>query len=297
MYGPNATLAQDVEPEYVAISADSQRAWVTLQENNGIAEVDLVNGTIARIWPLGTKDISLAANAIDPSDRDSRVLLGTWPIRSFFLPDAIASFTTGGQTYLITADEGDTRDYGSAFNEEARIGTLTLDPTVFANRAVLQTPANLGRLIATRSAGDTDGDGDYDVLNVIGGRGFSIYNATTGQRVYLAGRAVEDRVIAATPSPYDDNRSDDKGVEPEGVTVGVMNGRPVAFIGLERADAVAIYDVTDPTNPQFLQLLPTGDAPEGVLFVPASQSPTRRSLLIVSSEGDGTVKVYQPDRL
>lgn len=294
VYGPNATLAQDVEPEYVAISADSQKAWVTLQENNGIAEVDLATGTILRIWPLGTKDISLATNAIDPSDRDNQILLGTWPIRSYFLPDAIASFTAGGQTYLITADEGDTRAY-SGYSEEARIGTLTLDATAFPDGNALKQPAKLGRLIVTRSAGDTDGDGDYDVLYAIGGRGFSIYSAATRQRVYLAGKSLEERVIAA--GLYDDNRSDDKGVEPEGVTVGTINGRPIAFVGMERADAVAVYDLSDPSNPQFLQLLPTGDAPEGVLFVPADQSPTRRSLLIVSNEGDGTVKVYQPDRL
>jgi hypothetical protein len=120
-------------------------------------------------------------------------------------------------------------------------------------------------------------------------------NAATGQRIYFSGKTLEEKVIAA--GLYDDTRSDDKGVEPEGVTVGTINGRPVAFIALERADAIAIYDLSDPANPQFKQLLPTGDAPEGVHFVPAGHSPTRRSLLIVSCEGDGTVKVYQPDLL
>lgn len=294
IFGPNATFAQDVEPEYVAISPDSRRAWVTLQENNGIAEVDLLAGDIVKIWPLGTKDVSLTINAIDPSDRDSKIALATWPIRTYYLPDAIAHFTAGGGSYLVTADEGDLREY-TAYAEEVRVGAVNLDPAAFPNGATLKNVANLGRMIVTRSAGDTDNDGDYDVLYGIGGRGISILNAATGQRVYTSGRVLEESVIAA--GLYDDTRSDDKGVEPEGVTIGIVNGRPTAFVALERADAIAIYDLSDPANPQLKQLIPTGDAPEGVHFVPAANSPTRRSLLIVSNEGDGTVKVYQPDLL
>ncbi|MEZ0612188.1 choice-of-anchor I family protein [Fibrella sp. WM1] len=293
LFGPKASLAQDVEPEYVAISPDSRRAWVTLQENNAIAEVDLIGGSILKIWPLGTKDINVPSNAIDPSDRDNKIAFSNWLIRSFYLPDAIAPFAVNGTNYVITADEGDTRDY-AGYSEEARISTLTLDPTAFPTGSVLKQLTNLGRLIVTKSLGDTDNDGDYDALYAIGGRGFSIFNTATGQRVYFSGKSLEERIVAA--NLYDDTRSDDKGVEAEGVTVGMINGQPVAFVGLERADAIAIYSLADPTNPQFLQVLPTGDAPEGVLFVPASQSPTKRSLLIVSSEGDGTVKVYQPDR-
>ena len=296
IFGPNATFAQDIEPEYVVISPDSRRAWVTLQENNGIAEVDLVAGDIVKIWPLGTKDVSLTINAIDPSDRDSKIALATWPIRTYYLPDAIAQFTAGGNSYLVTADEGDLREY-TAYAEEVRVGanTVTLDPPVFPNGATLNNEANLGRMIITRSAGDTDNDGDYDVLYGIGGRGISILNAATGQRVYASGRVLEESVIAA--GLYDDTRSDDKGVEPEGVTIGTINGRPIAFVALERADAIAIYDLSDPTSPQLRQIVATGDAPEGVHFVSAANSPTRRSLLIVSCEGDGTVKVYQPDFL
>ncbi|MEZ0486788.1 choice-of-anchor I family protein [Fibrella aquatica] len=294
LFGPKASFAQDVEPEYVAVSPDSRKAWVTLQENNAMAEVDLVAGSILRIVPLGLKDISLMSNAIDPSDRDNKIELATWPIKTFFLPDAIAQFETNGGSYLITADEGDTRDY-SGYSEEARISTLTLDPVAFPNGATLKNAANLGRMLVTKSLGDSDGDGDYDVLYGFGGRGFSIFNAATGQRIYLSGKSLEEKVIAA--GLYDDARSDDKGVEPEGVTVGMVNGQPIAFVALERVDAIAVYDLSDPVNPVFKQLIATGDAPEGVHFVPAATSPTGRSLLIVSNEGDGTVKVYQPDFL
>jgi hypothetical protein len=290
VYGPNATLAQDVEPEYVTISPDSKRAWVTLQENNGIAEVDLVAGTIGRINPLGTVDRNETRHAIDPSDRDNKISLGTWPVKSFLLPDAIAYFGTNGTGYLITADEGDAREY-AAFDEQVRVGSLNLDATIFPNATDLKLPANLGRLRVTRTAGHTNGV--YQTLYGFGGRGFSIYNASTGQRVYESGKTLEERVLAA--NLYDDDRSDDKGVEPEGVTVGFINGKPIAFVGLERADAVAIYDVSNPAAPEFLQLVKTGDAPEGVLFVSAQNSPNGRSMLVVSSEGDGTVKLYQPD--
>ncbi len=290
IYGPNATLAQDIEPEYVAVSPDSKKAWVTLQENNGMAEIDLVAGTILRIIPFGTKEYNLAANAIDPSDRDSKIELRPVPVKSYFLPDAIAYFTANGANYVVTADEGDAREY-TAFDEQVRVGSLTLDATAFPNGSTLKQTANLGRLRVTNTAGNTGGV--YKELFGFGGRGFSIYNASTGQRVYEAGKTLEEKVIAA--NLYDDDRSDDKGVEPEGVTVGMINNKPIAFVGMERADAVAVYDVSNPATPQFLQLFKTGDAPEGVLFVSAANSPNGRSMLVVSSEGDGTVRIYQPD--
>jgi len=290
IYGPNATFAQDIEPEYVAISSDSKTAFVTLQENNGIAEIDIVSGTILKITPLGTKDISLAQNAMDPSDRDNKIALGSWPVKSFFLPDAISYFSANGAGYLITANEGDAREY-SAFDEQARVSTLKLDPTIFPNAVTLQKTENLGRLRVTSTLGDIDNDKDYDVLYGFGGRGFSIYNAANGQLVHESGKGLEQEVINA--NIYDDDRSDDKGVEPEGVTVGLVNNKQVAFIALERVDAIAVYDVSNPAAPQFLQMIKTGDAPEGILFIASNKSPNGKSLLISSNEGDGTVKFFQ----
>lgn len=294
IFGPNASFAQDIEPEYVAVSQDSKKAWVTLQENNGIAEVDLVSGAIVKLHPLGTVDVSLPENAIDPSNEDGTIAFATWPIKSLYLPDAISYFNVNNTGYLITANEGDAREY-DAFVEQARISTLKLDPIKFPNAATLQKKEQLGRLYVTKTLGDTDKDGDYDELYAFGGRGFSIREAATGQLIYNSGKSMEEEVVKS--GAYDDSRSDDKGVEPEGVTVGRVNGKLIAFIALERADAVAIYDVSNPKAPQFLQLLRTGDAPEGILFVAPDKSPNGRSMLIVSSEGDGTVKVYQPDRL
>lgn len=294
IYGPKASFAQDIEPEYITVSSDSKKAYVTLQENNGVAEVDIVSGTITKINPLGTRDISLAENAFDVSDKDNKIALGTWPIKAFYLPDAISYFTTGGTSYLALANEGDTRAW-KGYDEEARVKSLKLDPAKFPTAASLQLDANLGRLTVSKAFGDTDGDGDYDELFATGGRSLSILNASTGALVANIGKDLEQRVIDA--GKYDDERSDNKGVEVEGVTVAEVNGRTLAFIGLERVDMIAVYDVTNPASAKFVQLFATGDAPEGVLFVKPKDSPNGRSLLVVASEGDGTVKFFQPNRI
>jgi hypothetical protein len=295
IFGKNATFAKDIEPEYVTISSDSKKAFVTLQENNAIAELDLLSGTILRVVPLGIKDINLAANAWDVSDKDSKTELKTWPIKAFYLPDAISTFSVGGSSYIALANEGDTRDYGAAYNEEARVSSLTLDAIKFPTATLLKLDGNLGRLTVTKSAGDIDNDGDYDELYSTGGRSVTILNASTGQLVAEIGKDLEERVIAA--GKYDDTRSDNKGVEVESVTVSKVNGQMIAFIGMERADMIAVYDVTIPASPKFLQLFSTGDAPEGLMYIKPKDSPNGRSILVVSSEGDGSVKLYQPDKI
>lgn len=291
MFGPKATFAQDIEPEYVAISDNSQKAFVTLQENNGVAEIDLVNGKIVSLHALGTKDMNYILNSIDASDDDKRVELKNWPIKSFYLPDAISYFTVNGTPYVITADEGDAREY-STFDEQKRVSSLKLNPVYFPNGDELKKTANLGRLRVTSTRGDNEKDGVYEELYAFGGRGFSIFHAADMKRVYESGNSLEQEVIKA--GIYDDSRSDDKGVEPEGVTVGWMSGKPVAFVALERVDAIAVYDLSNPGAPQFLQIIKTGDAPEGVLFIAADKSPNGRSLLVTSNEEDGTVRFYQP---
>ena len=292
--GSKASFVQDIEPEYVAVAADSKKAYVTLQENNAVAEVDLIAGAITKIIPLGVRDISLAENAFDVSDKDSKKQLATWPIKAYYLPDAISHFHVNDNNYLALANEGDTRGW-TGFNEEVRVKDLILDPVKFPNAATLKLDANLGRLTVTKANGDTDGDSDFDELFSTGGRSVSIINATTGQLISVIGKDLEQRVIDA--GKYDDDRSDNKGVEVEGVTVAQVNGRTLAFIGMERVDHIAIYDLTFPSAPKFVQLFATGDAPEGLMFVKAKDSPNGRSLLIVSNEDDGTVKFFQPNKL
>ncbi len=320
--GPNASVAQDLEPEYIAQSPDGATAWVTLQEANAVAIVDLRTRQVSAIQPLGTKDHSLAANALDASDRDGRINIANWPVAGFYMPDAIDAFRVRGDTYYITANEGDARAY-AGFNEERRVRDLVLDPAAFPNASVLRDNANLGRLRVTAANGDLDGDGDYDRLFSFGARSFTIWNAR-GEIVFDSGDALERlsaEIAPGVPSPdfnsnndanaSFDTRSDDKGPEPEGVVVGRVQGRVYAFVGLERQGGVVVYDVTNPAAPVFQDYFnnrnftvpatvagasnpAAGDlGPEGLTFVPAHESPTGCPLIIVGNEISGTTTIYQ----
>jgi hypothetical protein len=305
--GPEGTaFAEDVEPEYVAVSHDSRTAWVTLQENNAIAKIDLHSSRIEEIFPLGFLDHNLGQNAIDASDNDDEIgVHKQWPVKGMYLPDGISAFTSFGTTFIITANEGDSRirptddnilpppndEEGDIFNEEDRIEDVVLDPTKFPDAAI-QDDDKLGRLKITNTLGDVDGDEDYDELYSFGTRSFTIRNGSSGKIVYESGKKLEEFLLEKEPSFYDDGRSDDKGVEPESVTTGKIGPRTLAFVALERADALVVVDVTQPSSPVYLQVLHTGDAPEGVLFIPKHESPIHKSLVVTSCEGDGTVQVF-----
>jgi len=291
VFGPHASFAQDMEPEYIAVSTNSNIAWVTLQENNGIAKIDLRTKTITDIFPLGFKDFNLAENAIDPSDQDGGVNFNPWPVKGIYCPDGIAVHSNNGIPFIYTANEGDAREW-AGFVENVRLNNAAyvLDPLAFPNAATLKTNSKLGRLNVTKTLGDTDGDGDYDEIYAQGGRSFSIWNGNTGELIFDSKNDLDVRSFAA--GRYVDSRSDDKGVEPEGVVIGKVGNNSMLFIGMERADAVAVYDITNPIKPEFRQILPSGVGPEGVLFVPADKSPNGKSLLISSNEVDGTVKIY-----
>ncbi|MGE7775905.1 choice-of-anchor I family protein [Chitinophaga sp. NPDC101104] len=291
-FGPaGSTFTAGIEPEYITVAPDSKTAWVTLQENNAIAKIDLASKTITDIFPLGFKDYNTDANAVDLSDSDGGVTFKKWPVKGMYQPDAIAVLVNGGVPHLFTANEGDVREWG-AYAENKRIKSLSLDPAVFPDAAALKADAVLGRLNVTKTLGDANGDGLYEALYSFGARSFSVWNGNTGAQLFDSKNELD--VKAKEAGIYEDSRSDDKSIEPEGIALGVMGKKTVAFVGMERVDAVAVYDVTNPTRPQFLNILKVGDAPEGVLFVQAKDSPTKKSLLIVSSEDDGVVKVFTP---
>ncbi|HEV8607846.1 MAG TPA: choice-of-anchor I family protein [Tepidisphaeraceae bacterium] len=311
IYGPDATVAQDIEPEYITVAPDGVTAYVSLQENNAIATLDIPSATITAITPLGYKNHNAPGNGIDASDRDTKINIANWPVLGMYQPDAIYSYSFGGQTFIVTANEGDARDY-SGFAEEARVGSVKLDPTVFPDGDDLKKTANLGRLRITNTQGDTDGDGDFDELYSFGGRSFSIFTPD-GTLIYDSGDDLEQITAAANPEFFNasnsnnilEDRSDDKGPEPEGLALGTINGRTYAFLGLERIGGIMVFDVTDPAAPQFLQYINNRDftkaidsglagdlGPEGVKFIPAEESPTGQPLLAVANEISGTVTLY-----
>ncbi|HZF63992.1 MAG TPA: alkaline phosphatase, partial [Chitinophagaceae bacterium] len=135
-----------------------------------------------------------------------------------------------------------------------------------------------------------DGDGDYDQLYSFGARSFSIWNGNTGKQVYDSGNEID--MITASKGAYPDNRSDDKGSEPEGIVAGRVGNNNLLFVGTERSNGVLVYDVTNPVKPRFLQWLTAGQGPEGLHFVAAENSPTGKSMLVVSNEVDGVVKIF-----
>lgn len=301
IFGKNASFAQDIEPEYIAVSANSKTAWVSLQENNAIARIDLQSKVIEAILPLGFKDYSAPGNEMDLSNADGiKGNFQSWPVLGMYQPDGIAVMPQNGVPFVYTANEGDARDY-TGFKEEFTLNNnpSLLDPAAFPNppfdRAALATPAQLGNLKLTNTLGGPNAGGAYEKLYSFGARSFSVWNGNTGQQVYDSHNELDREW--AKQSNFDDGRSDDKGAEPEGIVIGRVGNKTLLFLALERADAFAIYDVTNPVKPKFLQWIVSGDAPEGILFVPAEESPNGKSLVIVSSENDGTVRIYTTETL
>lgn len=316
IFGPGASVAQDLEPEYIAVSADSRTAWVSLQENNALAILDLEAGTVSELVALGFKDHSKAGSGLDPSDEDGGVQIAPWPVLGMYQPDALAAFSAGSETFIVSANEGDARDY-EGYAEETSVGEddYVLDPEVFADVAALKEEAQLGALTVTTTNGDADDDGEYEAIYAYGGRSFSIWDAA-GALVFDSGDALEQLSAAAQPTFFNanndengadtfDNRSDNKGPEPEGVVVGQVGERSYAFIGLERIGGVVIYDVTDPTAPEFVDYTNPRDfgadieseaagdlGPEGLLFIPAAESPNGEPLLVVANEVSGSTSIY-----
>ncbi|HZF67909.1 MAG TPA: choice-of-anchor I family protein [Gemmatirosa sp.] len=308
IFGPGASVAQDLEPEYVAVAEDGRTAWVTLQENNALAVVDLASATVTKIAPLGYKSHEGAGRGLDVSDRDNAIRIRPWPVLGMYQPDAIAAYSAGGQTYLVTANEGDARDYPAAgFSEEERVGGL-LEPAVFTPARCggpCAGNANLGRLTVTRTLGK-NAQGRYAQLYAFGARSISVWNAA-GQQVWDSGDELEQRTAQALPmlfnagheDPTFDSRSDNKGPEPEGVVLGRLGAKTFAFVGLERVGGVIVYDVTTPAAPSFVTYVNTragagGDlGPEGLTFVRATDSPSKRPLLIVGHEVSGTTAIFE----
>lgn len=391
IFGPKASAAQDFEPEYISVSNNGKLAWVTLQENNALAKVDVVNAKVLAIYPFGFKDHGLSTQGLDVSDVDAinaqnkpagqpSIQIKPWPnVRGLYMPDAISSFEVNAKTYLVTANEGDARVWfkgqeknnpywsqqlNAGFVEEWRVKHLLqkdgfdrrkgedlpahlaalaqgaeLNPINFAYCGAVEGDAKtcredhvLGRLNITWTDGyqkNVDGTPKlnqrghlvYDHLYSFGTRSFSIWteNATqTGlELVWDSADQFEQQLAQNHPEIFNanheeagiDNRSDNKGPEPEGVVLAKLGQKTFAFIGLERVGGVMVYDVSTPKSPKFVQYINSRDVkantaqiqagqagdlgPEGLAFISAKDSPNAQPLLVVGNEVSGTTAVYQ----
>jgi 3-phytase len=299
--GPNASVAQDLEPEYIAVSKDGNTAMVTLQEANSVATVDINTGTVTGIKALGLKDHTLPSNGLDASDRDgsgNNPLNGNiqnWKVNGMYMPDGISSFEKNGNQYFVTANEGDSREDWDGGKEEVRLGNAAIDSALNAAMTLAHgadwksNNDKLNRLTVSTS-GDLDNDGDLDQIQVFGGRSFSILDAT-GNLVFDSGDQLEQIIKSDFPALWDDNRSDNKGPEPESAVMGNINGRDILFLGLERSNAVMVWDLTDSSNIAFLDMISTAGnvSPEGLSFF----SNANGHYLAVAHEVSGSTSLYK----
>ncbi len=323
IYGPGANAAQDIEPEYIAVSGDGKKAYVTLQENNAIAIVDIASAKVTSLKPLGVKNHNVAGSGLDASDEDGgantnsgtpAIKIAPQPVKGMYLPDGIAAFSVNGVNYLITANEGDARADWPGFNEEKRVRDhcpLGLDAVVFgADAANMTFDSNLGRLRVTSTPNGANtgknAAGQCTELFAFGARSFSIWTDAIAL-VYDSGDDLEQRTKALANANFNashdnntlDSRSANKGPEPEGVVVAAFGAKTYAFIGLERIGGVMVYDVSVPAAPVFVTYLNprsavTGDrGPEGLTLIMADKSPNGKPLLIVGNEVSGTTAIYQ----
>lgn len=321
-----STTANDFEPEYITVESDSRTAYVSLQENNAIAKLDIEEGAFTHVYALGFKDFSLSG--LDGSNKDDIINIRKWPVLGAYMPDGIEAATINGRTYIFSANEGDAREYGEEdeegyYTNEIAIEDIedNLDLKIenyggYSSQEEFDTVTNtvykdenLGKLKVQSELGLND-ESEYEAVYTFGARSFSIWDADTMTQVYDSGADFEKITAERLPDYFNcdnesvemDDRSDNKGPEPEDVKVGKVGSKYYAFIGLERIGGILVYDVTDPASPSFAQYINTRDfsedvagdvAPEGLKFVPASESPTQKPLLLVANEVSGTLSVFQ----
>lgn len=312
---PGTLLQYDLEPEYITFASTflSEFIFAVCQENNAVVALDPATGLIDFLG-LGYKDHSIAGNGFDASNEDGGINIQTHNVRGLYQPDAVATYYVNGTPYIVSANEGDAREYDGnpGYISETRVKDLTLDATAYPS-ATIQNDDELGRLktLTPDMIGDTDGDGDVDQIYSYGARSFTIWDPLLGTPVYDSGDEFEQYIAANHPDFFNcndgiaaekDDRSDDKGPEPEALTVGTIGDSTYAFIGLERQGGIMVYNITDPANAHFETFANSYDnangtmadiAPEGIVFVPAAESHSGTNLLIVSNEVSGTAVVYE----
>ena len=310
---PNAGYLRGAKPEGLSLLPGD--ALAVLNDNDfGTAGTGISDASSLGIISFG-KNYSL-----DASDNDGAINLANYPVLGMYQPDGIAAIPFNGNLYFALANEGDSRDY-SGFSEEIRIGasTFKLDPLAFPTADSLRLNARLGRLRATNASGDLDADGDFDQIFTFGGRSFSIIDAF-GNLVFESANDFESN-IAKNPTfaPFfnanndsnasgtRDSRSDDKGPEPSSIEIGTVDSNRLVFIGLERIGGMMVYLANNPKQPQYIGYFnnrnfsaaantrAAGDlGTEDIVFIPASESPSGKVLVVLVNSVSGTITIFSP---
>ena len=312
--GSLADAVHDLEPEYISLTEDGKTAFVSLQENNAIAKINVETGKVISVKSLGFKDHSLPGNGLDAA-RNDKIEIESLPILGVYMPDSIDVIEKDGMTYLLTANEGDATEWEEFVNVKdfKKIkDSIQLDPSLFKGFTQQEAEATFERM---KSSGDYDKlevltDRGNDAIYTLGGRSFSIWNADTMELVFDSGSEFEEITAERYPDYFNWSNDDDvfekrsakKGPEPEDVKVGMIGNELYAFIGLERISGVMTYNITNPSNATFANYTNTRDfsqtisgdvAPEGLAFIQAENSPTNKPLLLVGNEVSGTVAVNE----
>lgn len=303
-----ATVAQDLEPEYIALT-DNGKAVVSLQENNALAVIDIASAKVEAIHGLGLKSWADKSSGgygyqLDLTNKDGKFSRASYPqLAGYYMPDTIAGFSVNGQQYVISANEGDGREYiyestqsqceskghqwdGDDFSntasytqingdcisytDETRGKKLKVDaehPLMNSSIYGKDTIANgkaIGRVKVVVDNADAYKVAADETVKTFGARSFSIWTLD-GEQVFDSGDQLsklannEQHFNTSNDGNNSDDRSDDKGVEPEAVEVAEINGNTIAFIGLERQGGIAAYDVSNPKAPVFLDYINNRD--------------------------------------
>lgn len=293
-----------VEPEY--LTEGEGKVYVTLQENNAIAELSLTGpnaNKFTAIYPLG-----LIEQTIDASDRDgaggTKAALIDDVVKGMPMPDTVTSFLSGGTRFLVTANEGDFRPDDADRIRVKEFGGVESGVTID------RSDAALGRLRVIRDQSDPDGDNLIDEPIMAGTRSFSIWNASTGALVADTG-SFETLLLELAPDLHNndgesqnvavefDSRSTSKGPEPEAIATGVINGHRYIFVGMERQGGILMYNADNPAAPTFVAYINNYSeelegliAPESITFIGADESPVGEPTLLIGYELGGQIGVY-----
>ncbi|MFC4779496.1 choice-of-anchor I family protein [Paenibacillus sp. GCM10023252] len=302
--GTKGDAVRDLEPEYITLSADNSKAYVSLQENNSIAVIDIAQHKVTSVKGLGYKSWNTSGNTLDLL-KDNAIKLENVPFKGIYMPDGIASQTIGGATYLFTANEGDVTEWTGRENG-SKIGEM---------KGLLAAGSEAAAYLGGKTIYDdveVATEFGHDSIYMYGARSFSIWQADTMNQVYDSGSDFEKITSQRLPNNFNtsnsktamDDRSAKKGPEPEDIKVAKVGNKTLAFIGLERIGGIMTYDVSNPASPVFVNYtnsrvftpkdnLLTDTGPEGIEFIPATISPTGRPLLLVANEVGGTVAMYE----